>query len=177
MPTKIDFNADWRPKNFSGFILYRIYYDNCLVYLGRTAQPLQDRIRGHLFKKPLHREIDIHQVTKIEYATFQSQADQFFYEIYYINLWKPPLNKDDKARDSLTIQLPEVEWKRFETHLWTKWLQEIDETDREEERRRQAKIDAFNQKQELRRKFRAGEITQEEFCTLSEQLESQSNCF
>ena len=32
-----------------GFLIYRIWYGNCLVYVGRTKQPLQSRIRGHLF--------------------------------------------------------------------------------------------------------------------------------
>lgn len=163
MPSKIDFNAGPLPKNFSGFTLYRIYYGDCLVYLGRTMQPLQRRIHGHLFKKPMHREIDIRQVSKIEYATFRSQSDMNVYEIYLINLWKPPLNKDDKAHDALTIRLPEVEWKTFETHLWEKWMREIDELDREEERLRKAKTEAFNLKQEMRRKWRAGEISEEEY--------------
>ena len=43
--------------NPQGYILYRIYYGDDLVYLGRTKQPLQSRIRGHLFKKPMHRLI------------------------------------------------------------------------------------------------------------------------
>ena len=51
-----------------GFILYRIWYGNCLAYVGRTKQPLQARIRGHMFAKPMHRAIDIHNVTKIEYT-------------------------------------------------------------------------------------------------------------
>ena len=172
MPTNIDFTAGPLPKNFAGFFLYRIYYGDHLVYLGRTMQPLQNRIRGHLFKKPMHREIDIHQVTKIEYATFQSQADMNVYEVYLINLWKPPLNKDDKAHDNLTFQIPDVEWKLFQTHLWNKWEQEIDEIDREEERRRQAKIDAFNQQQDMRRKWLAGEITAEEYYTFRDKADA-----
>lgn len=38
-----------------GFLIYRIWYGDCLVYVGRTKQPLQSRIRGHLFNKPMHR--------------------------------------------------------------------------------------------------------------------------
>lgn len=158
------------PKNFSGFILYRIYYGDCLVYLGRTMQPLQNRIRGHLFKKPMHREIDITQVTKIEYATFQSQADLYLFEIYYINLWKPPLNKDDKAHDNLTIALPEVEWKLFTTHLWDKWKEEIAESDREEQLRRQSQVAAFELPTVMRRKRRTGEITEEEYDAFLDEL-------
>lgn len=51
-----------------GFLIYRIWYGDCLVYVGRTKQPLQSRIRGHLFSKPMHRTVNIEQVTKIEYA-------------------------------------------------------------------------------------------------------------
>ena len=48
-----------------GFIVYRIWYDSHIVYVGRTKQPLQSRIRGHLFNKPMHRTIDINHVSKI----------------------------------------------------------------------------------------------------------------
>lgn len=51
-----------------GFLVYRVWYGDTLVYVGRTKQPLQDRIRGHLFQKPMHRTIAIEQVTKIEYG-------------------------------------------------------------------------------------------------------------
>lgn len=152
----------WKPAKFGGFILYRIYYGDDIVYLGRTMQPLQDRIRGHLFKKPMHRAIYIDQVSKIEYAEFQTQADMYLYEIYFINLWKPPLNRDDKAHDELTVQLPDIEWKLFETKLWEKWKSEIAEQDREEEQLRKEKADFLKRDFEMRRKRRSGEITEDE---------------
>lgn len=108
-----------------GHILYKIYYGDNLAYLGRTNQPLQNRIRGHLFKKPMHRTIDINQVSKIEYAIFLTEADMNLYEIYLINKLKPILNVDDKVRDELTITLPDVEFKRYDCHLWDKWKEEI----------------------------------------------------
>lgn len=37
-----------------GFLIYRIWYGNCLVYVGRTKQPLQSRIRGHLFSRSIY---------------------------------------------------------------------------------------------------------------------------
>ena len=43
------------------------------------------------------------------------------YEIYFINLWKPPLNVDDKAKDELSIVLPELKWKEFIPVNWEKW--------------------------------------------------------
>lgn len=108
-----------------GFILYRIWYGNCLAYVGRTKQPLQARIRGHMFSKPMHRAIDIHNVTKIEYTEFDTEADMNLYEIYYINLWKPPLNVDDKARDDLSISMPDKEWGEFIPANWDSWKKEI----------------------------------------------------
>ena len=86
-----------------GFLIYRIWYGDCLMYVGRTKQPLQSRIRGHPFSKPMHRTVNIEQVTKIEYAELGSEADMNLYEIYYILRLHPPLNVDDKARDDLSV--------------------------------------------------------------------------
>ena len=83
------------------FIIYRIFYDDQIVYVGRTKQPLTTRIHGHLFQKPMHRTVHIDQVSKIEYATLQTEADMNLYEIYYILKYHPPLNVDDKARDRI----------------------------------------------------------------------------
>lgn len=160
----------WLPDNFEGFTLYRIYYGDSLVYLGRTMQPLQDRIRGHLFKKPMQREISIDLVTKIECATFETQADMFLYEIYFINLWHPPLNRDDKAHDNLTIKLPDVEWKQFDTKLWNKWKKEIHEKDAKEETDRKRKAELILRKEELRKQRREGLITELQFFEEIEKL-------
>ena len=112
-----------------GFILYRIYYGECMAYLGRTKKSLQARIRGHMFVSPMRRAIDIHNVTRIEYTELSTEADMNLYEIYFINLWKPPLNVDDKARDSLTIRLPELEWKEFVPARWEEWKKELQPDD------------------------------------------------
>ena len=117
------------------FLLYKIYSENGLLYLGRTNQPLDRRLYGHFFRKPMHREINIECVTRIEYALFPTQADQYLYEIYYINMLKPPLNRDDKARDHLTVSLPHVHFQEYECRLLGKWKQEIREQDRQDELR------------------------------------------
>ena len=108
-----------------GFLLYRIWYGDTLAYIGRTKQPLQNRIRGHLFQKPMHRTIAIELVTKIEYAEFKTEADMNLYEIYFILKEHPPLNVDDKTKDYPTVELPPVEWREFTTPLWAKWLDEL----------------------------------------------------
>lgn len=112
-------------EKVQGFLLYRIFYGEHLVYVGRTKQPLQSRIRGHLFAKPMHRSIHIEQVSRIEYAELGSEADMNLYEIYYILKLHPPLNVDDKAKDELSVTLPELEWKEFTTPLWEGWHEEI----------------------------------------------------
>lgn len=108
-----------------GFILYRIYYEKNIVYLGRTKQPLQARIRGHMNAKPMHRAINIHNVSKIEYTELPTEADMYLYEIYLINRWKPYLNIDDKARDSLTITLPDLHWQEFVPSNWDEWKKQL----------------------------------------------------
>ena len=82
-----------------------------------------------MFSKPMHRAIDIHNVTKIEYTQLQTEADMNLYEIYFINRWKPPLNVDDKARDDLTINLPDLEWTEFFPANWKKWKRELKSED------------------------------------------------
>lgn len=108
-----------------GFILYRIWYGNIIAYVGRTKRPLQSRIHGHMFAQPMHRAIDIHNVSRIEYTMLLSEADMNLYEIYFINLWKPPLNVDDKAKDDLTISLPDLQWKQFVPANWDDWKMKI----------------------------------------------------
>jgi hypothetical protein len=73
----------------------------------------------------MHRSIDIEGVTRIECATLKTEADMFLYEIYYINLLKPPLNRDDKARDELTERLPDLDFKEYRCHLFEKWVKQI----------------------------------------------------
>lgn len=119
------------------------------------------------------RELFIDQISRIEYATFKTQADMFLYEIYFINLWHPPLNKDDKAKDELTVFLPEVEWKLFETPLWDKWKKEIHDKDNEEERVRERNAIKAKEITKLKEKRRKGEITEEEYWDAVDALESE----
>lgn len=150
-------------NKIQGFILYRIWYGDELVYIGRTKQPLQTRIHGHLFKKPMYRSISINLVTKIEYTELSTEADMNLYEIYFINLWKPPLNIDDKCKDELTIHLPDIEWKIFNTPLWNKWKKEITAIDKEYEMKKQEKAAKFEMDRIMRKKWHSGEITEEEY--------------
>lgn len=163
-------------------VLYKIYYhDNTggefLAYIGRTNQPLQNRLRGHFFKKPMHRVINIFNVSKIEYAEFKTVADMYLYEIYYINLLKPPLNKDDKAKDVLTVSLPSVKFTEYIPPLMKKWKAEIGEADDNYTKRlieREAALDdLYRQRYELRQKRHNGEVTEDEYYDLLEKLEME----
>lgn len=158
-------------EKIQGFILYRIYYGETLVYLGRTKQPLQNRIRGHLFKKAMHRSIEINLVTKIEYAEFKSEADMNVYEVYFINLWKPPLNVDDKCNDNLSVTLPDVEWKKFETHLWEKWKKDLRNKDNALKMREEERAAAANILRIMHRKWHNGEISEDDYYAYKEAYE------
>lgn len=109
--------------NSKTYILYKIYYGDELVYIGRTSQDLKDRLRQHFFGHPMVKKIDIFQTTKIEYATLNTQADMFLYEIYEINKWKPRINKDDKARDDFSpfIELPQLAFYDYWPEIIDKW--------------------------------------------------------
>lgn len=145
-------------------MLYKIYYDDVLVYLGRTNQPLQTRLRGHFFKKPMHRVIDINQVTRIEFAEFPTEADMYLYEIYYINLLKPSLNVDDRARDDITVRLPEVEFIPYDCPLFEHWKEEINSNNNDFQKLLDEWQHEIPQKMSvLHRKKRNNEISEEEY--------------
>ena len=152
-------------------ILYKIYYEipgqnhNLLVYLGRTKQPLQDRLRGHFFKKPMHRVIDINLVARIEYAEFKTVADMYLYEIYYINRLKPSLNVDDLARDEITVTLPEIEFVEYDCPLLEKWRAEINLKTAGFEKLCDELREIPQQISLLRKRYRNQELTEEEYWT------------
>ena len=153
-------------KTGKNFILYRIWYGDSLVYLGRTKQSLQTQIRGHLLRKSRYITISIDQVTKIEYAEFKSEADMLVYEIYFINLYKPPLNHNDKSKDELHVILPDIEWKLFRKNLWIKWKDEVLLIDNLYKKKKSDAKELFS---EMNKKRVQGEITEDEFFDFWEQ--------
>lgn len=156
------------------FIIYRIFYGDTLVYIGRTKQPLQSRIHGHLFKNPMQRSLFIDQISRIEYAVLPSEADMNLYELYYINLWKPPLNVDDKSKDALTVRLPELQWDNFTTPLWTKWQKEIAESDKQYKMRQQEKAAFEAAKRIMHKRFACNEITEDQYADFLDQNTPES---
>lgn len=135
-------------KSPQGFVLYKIFYGENLVYLGRTKQPLDRRLHGHYFNKPMHRKIDISQSIKIEYAIFQTEADMNLYEVYFINALKPPLNCDDRAQDNLTVTLPAITWTPYIPPLMQNWIErqrEIVEMERAKAQEKQQKRSEYRE--------------------------------
>lgn len=110
------------------YILYKIYYNEILVYIGRTTQDLKDRLRMHFFHtNKIVKQLNLLNVTKIEYCILNTQADMFLYEIYLINLYHPILNIDDKAKDNLSdfITLPILTFQVYEDKIIEKWKEKL----------------------------------------------------
>lgn len=154
-------------------IVYRIYYGDQIVYVGRTNQPLQNRIRGHLFAKPMHRVLSIDQISKVDFAEFNAEADMNLYEIYYILLIHPPLNVDDKTKDFPTIRLPEVKFKTAEFKNWNKWKTQLKELEETENRARKRKREIPELLHILRSNYHMGEMTEDKYYKEKESLEKE----
>lgn len=140
------------------FFLYKIYAADEVIYLGRTKQPLSRRLYGHFFQGALQKHLDIRRVDKIEYAVLQTEADLFLYEIYYINLLHPKLNQDDKAKDCLTVALPEVDWRPFESDLLPKWERVLSERAAAEEARSARRKVFFQEKRRMKKLLSGAEF-------------------
>lgn len=153
--------------------LYRIYYGDQIVYVGRTNQPLSTRIRGHLLAKPMQRKLNIDLITRIEYAVFESEADMNLYEIYYILMLHPPLNVDDKTRDFPTVRLPEVEFKKAEFKLWEKWRNDVKAADRAIKTRSERRREIQENLRILRSRWHTGELTEDEFYDEHDKLKKE----
>lgn len=139
-------------------ILYKIYYGNNCVYLGRTNQPITARLRGHFFARPMHRKVYLPNVTKVEIAECNSIADMYLYEVYYINLLKPTLNADDKAYDDLSVRLPELNFVEHKPKLHDKWLQQVLDAEAKEE-----EIHLNNKRREEERNLARKTLSGDEF--------------
>lgn len=87
----------------------------------------------------------------------------YLYEIYFINLWHPPLNRDDNASDNLTVVLPDVEWTLFQTKLWEDWKVALHEKNEEAKRAKDRELEWERQRREMRNKSLRGEISEDEY--------------
>lgn len=111
-----------------GFIVYRMFYGDAVVYVGRTRQPLQTRMHSHFHKSAYTMLLDINYISRIEYCQLKSAADMAVAEVYFINKMHSDLNKDDHMKDELTFSIPELdalEWHEFLPSNWDKWKEEF----------------------------------------------------
>lgn len=155
------------------YFIYKIYYGNELVYIGRTKQELINRMRAHMTKELDVVLINPDLVTKIEYADCKTEADMCLYELYYINTFHPRLNTDSNTNDNLTVSLPELKFTEFyfkpQLDKWKK-----------EKRNKEEKQQLINQQQNqanklidsYKDKLNKGLITQEEYSLLVKQANS-----
>lgn len=121
----------------------------------------------------MHRTISIDMVTKIEFCELPTEADMNLYELYYILKLRPPLNVDDKAKDSLTVSLPELVWSEFRTRLWDKWRDEIHQKDSEYEKKLRRYRYIPEELRILRSAFRGGELSEDEFYEQSDAIKEE----
>lgn len=147
----------------SKHIVYRIYYGDQIVYVGRTNQPLQTRIRGHLFAKPMHRILSIDLISKVEFHEFDSEADMNLYEIYYILLLHPVFNVDDKTKDYPTVRLPEVEFTTATFKKWEEWKELIHKKEADGETKSIRRRELIENLHIIRSLWHTDEISEEEY--------------
>lgn len=90
------------------YIIYRIWYSDLICYVGQTIQSLETRMKQHFW---YDKDLDIKNVSKIQYSILKTQADLNVYEIYFINKYRAFENRSGFAGDKLNLELPELEWK------------------------------------------------------------------
>ena len=86
-------------KQYSFNFVYRLYKDKEIVYIGKTNN-LKYRIKAHKKDK----EFDYY-----DYA-ITSDSEAHVYEVYYINKYRPILNKDCKGEELFNIKVKELEF-------------------------------------------------------------------
>ena len=84
-----------------------------ISYVGYTGQKMSERMHQHFSKGHLPKDC-YSNVSKIEYIKFKTKADAQVFETYFINLYKPKYNKQNKRNDALTIKLDHKDWKTYQ---------------------------------------------------------------
>lgn len=91
------------------YYVYRFMDDlGNVIYIGRTTN-LRTRIQKHFSTGHLPDECYI-ATSYIESIKLKSQAEMNIYEMYYINIYKPKYNKQEKYDEVVTLELKELAW-------------------------------------------------------------------
>ena len=85
--------------------IYKLFNNNKeIIYIGKSKN-LFRRIKKHLKT--------INCITYISYAITENINQASIYEPYYIEKFKPKLNKEYKTKNKLTVELPELEFSEI----------------------------------------------------------------
>lgn len=91
-----------------------------VVYVGKTKQALEKRMRYHFGNSGHLRKEHISKVAKIEYLDLSSRIDMDIAELHYINKWKPLFNTQAKYDESVSLESRENDiWMCFEFNFET----------------------------------------------------------
>ena len=92
--------------------IYRfVNKDNKTIYVGKTTKTLKMRLNAHCITDGTCPTECYEEVDRIFYFNVKSEIDLCLYEIYFINIFKPKYNTQDKyLKSDTTIVLPKVEW-------------------------------------------------------------------
>lgn len=85
--------------------IYILYNKTDIVYVGKTANCLYNRLLKHL--TPGNKEYKA--ITSLELFEIENSANRDVAEIYLINKYKPVLNSDCNGPDELTIAIPNID--------------------------------------------------------------------
>lgn len=95
----------------SNFCIYR-YIDkntNEILYVGKTDSSLENRINQHRSEEKF-KNIN----ANVEYIELKNNMETRFLEFYFINKWKPVLNRNDKYEYELKYTIDDdFEWKNY----------------------------------------------------------------
>lgn len=106
-------------------LIYRIYYGDEIVYIGKTKQALSTRIKSHLYGRKYETRINIDRMTHIDYSVYKTPADWLLYHVYWVNKYHPRLNQTHKTSGHLTVSLPNVRWVKYTPLLLSKWREDL----------------------------------------------------
>ena len=88
------------------YTVYRVYYGDRVVYVGRTSQDISRFVNSMIMGKS---KLDIDRITDIDSHEFVNDADSRLYCLYETVRLKPELNID-VANDDPLVSLPDIGW-------------------------------------------------------------------
>lgn len=99
--------------------IYRVSYGNEIAYIGSTTENINNTLAAKLFPSYSTAEIDVCKITKIECAETEHVSDMNIYESYYIQKYKPHLNKDSKiaSDDVFSNVFPEMNFSQCHSSI------------------------------------------------------------